>query len=176
MIGQLLALVGGIAGGYALGKKSSSLIPATSEAPKALGPRPAPSRATGTIPGSERLPSDEQVTLPEDREDFERLNEAVCVCLGALVDRGDLAPVPPEVLRDCVLEAIFPDFPWPPVAGDVPQAEVLWRIVDHEARRATHLRGTCPAPSSGPGSSAEAPKGPGHPEPEDKERTTSHAF
>jgi hypothetical protein len=74
------------------------------------------------------------IVLPEDAEDYAMLEEAVASCLESLLGMDDA--VSEQQLRDCVLQSIYPDFTWPPVAGDPEQARILWLIVGHEARRA----------------------------------------
>lgn len=75
------------------------------------------------------------INLPVDAEDFAQLRAAVCACLDDLRARH-MGHVTSDDLRDCLLEAIYGDFQWPPVPGDPPGASMMWMIADHEARRA----------------------------------------
>jgi len=74
------------------------------------------------------------IPIPQDEEDFEVLQAAVEDCHRVLAKRP--TPTTQAALRDCILGAIYPDFPWPPVPGDAPSAGIMWMIANHEAGKA----------------------------------------
>lgn len=97
------------------------------------------------VPGPSPLPTEEYrepdrtavIKLPVDAEDFDQLGDAICACYAAL--KGEAGPgvdVDAAALRDCLLEAVYPDFVWPPVPGDPVNAQLMWMIADHESRKA----------------------------------------
>lgn len=76
------------------------------------------------------------INIPVDADDFAQLSEAMCACLAALHEEAaEDAPVGPEALRDCLLDAVYPDFQWPPVPGDPSGAHLMWLVADYEARK-----------------------------------------
>jgi len=114
----------------------------------------------GPLPTDQYRPPDRTavIKLPVDDEDFEQLGDAICTCYRAL-EKEHGGKVTHAQLRDCMLQAIYPDFEWPPVPGDPTEAALMWAIADFEARRL--LFGSdlerCPKapgvqpPSKGPG-------------------------
>lgn len=100
------------------------------------------------------------INLPVDQEDFDQLHEAMCACVTALRhDKAEGEMITREELRNCLLEAIYPDFTWPPVPGDKPEAQLMWLIADHEARKTLADPSVCPATPStaSQGSTSTAP-------------------
>ncbi len=97
------------------------------------------------------------IHLPVDEEDFEQLKAAICTCyLAVKEEKGPDHLVTAAELRDCLLEAIYPDFAWPPVPGDAVQAQLMWMIADHEARKALAAGelDRCPRPTRLAGTAA----------------------
>jgi hypothetical protein len=77
-----------------------------------------------------RLPKpDFMMHLPDSETDYATLGTVICEC-------ATLHPDPdPEILRNCVLSELYPDFPWPPIPGDHPTVAQLWTIVDYQVTR-----------------------------------------
>jgi hypothetical protein len=99
------------------------------------------------LPGDEYREPDRTavINLPIDAEDFKQLHEAMCECLRALKsDKAEGEKVTDAELRDCLLEAIYPDFTWPPVPGDPSAAHLMWLVADHEARKTLADPSACP--------------------------------
>lgn len=153
MIGSFLTFVLGGGLGFAVGKglaakkneeqeaEVKELKRLVAAANARSGPMPA------ILPASSYREPDRSaiINLPVDREDFDQLHEAVCAC--ALALRAELAAgnvITSEDLSACVLEAIYPDFVWPPVPGDPSEAHLLKLIVDHESRKTLADPSICP--------------------------------
>jgi hypothetical protein len=117
-------------------------------ATKALGPA-----AGGTVPTP--IPQDPYrppdagavINVPVDTEDFAQLAEAFCVCFTELKAESGADPSLAE-LRECFLQALYPDFQWPPVPGDPATAHLMWMIADHEARKLLADPSVCGASAS----------------------------
>jgi hypothetical protein len=78
--------------------------------------------------------------LPNTPEDFDTLDEVVCMCAlqinaerPGLSDQDFTAYI--FAVRDCVAAALYPDFEWPPMAGDHPTVEKLWTVLTYEVSR-----------------------------------------
>jgi hypothetical protein len=85
------------------------------------------------------------INLPIDKEDFRQLHQAMCECAAALrEEQGPEGVVTSDALRDCLLEAVYPDFTWPPVPGDPSTAQLMWLVADHEARKTLADPSACP--------------------------------
>ncbi len=145
----LVALGLGGAGGYAFGRARAAL---QKEAPT----RPAlpAARPNGPVPSP--LPQEQYrepdagavINIPVDAEDFRQMVEAFCVCFHELRREHGAHPSVSQ-LRDCFLQAIYPDFQWPPVPGDPSSAQLMWMIADHEARKIIADPSKCPPPAGG---------------------------
>jgi len=161
MIGSIIAITLGSAGGFALGRgwsmeRERQEAEARKRAEDALAAARAQAESAARRPPPSPMPSVQYrapdqtavIPLPQDAEDFAVLTDAVCACLHALQEDAAQGgePVGHESLRDCVLEAIYPDFVWPPVPGDPPEATMMYLIADHEARKAIADPSRCPAP------------------------------
>jgi len=128
MIGILLGTLAGAVGGYATGRVRKGRKDKAAE-------RLALESRAAILPPANRPPQPNAVIpLPQDTEDFEVLTDAVIDCLAVLMQRG--VPVTKAALRDCILDSIYPDFPWPPVPGDAPSAGLMFLIADHESGKA----------------------------------------
>jgi len=87
------------------------------------------------------------INLPVDKEDFLQLHQAMCECFAALKEEvGVEGVVTADSLRDCLLEAVYPDFTWPPVPTDPSAAHLMWLVADHEARKTLADPAACAAP------------------------------
>lgn len=80
------------------------------------------------------------VHLPNTPEDFDTLDEVVCMCAvqvkqeqPGLEDQDYTAFI--FAIRDCVASALYPDFEWPPMSGDHPTVEKLWTVLTYEVSR-----------------------------------------
>jgi hypothetical protein len=104
----------------------------------------------------EPLP-DAVLLLPQDAEDFTLLRQAVCDCYAEIANLSG-GSVDVSELRDCLLAALYPEFAWPPVPGDAPEARLMWLIADHEARTAV-LGQTCVDPGEPPQPPGPRPAG-----------------
>lgn len=99
------------------------------------------------IPSNEYRDPDREavINLPVDKEDFTQLHEAMCSCVAALrAEKDEGQTISADELRDCLLEAIYPDFTWPPVPGDPSSAHLMWLVADHEARKTLANPSACP--------------------------------
>lgn len=162
MIIPVITLVLGGVGGFAFGRgrgiqREKQLRSDLEESQKRLAQShqeaavmalpPASADAPSPLPQDQYREPDPNalVNLPVDREDFVMLRQAICQCLDALgeeKDEGEL--VTAGELRDCLLEAIYPEFQWPPVPGDPASSQLMWLIADHEARKAIAEEVVCP--------------------------------
>lgn len=140
IIPLLFGLGLGGAGCYAITRRISTLREdelrrRLEEKQKALPPSPSGPVPT-PLPQDQYRPPDAQavINVPVDAEDFAQLAEAFRVCHEELAAENGAAPTVNE-LRDCFLQALYPDFQWPPVPGDPASAHLMWMIADHEARK-----------------------------------------
>lgn len=79
---------------------------------------------------------DFRVHLPDSESDFAALAELICDCAKEADAQGEL-PFDEFVrtTRDCVMQALYPGFEWPPVPGDHPTVQHLWLIVTYEVQK-----------------------------------------
>lgn len=135
----LVALGLGGVGGYAVARGRSAAREEDLRRQAARAALP-PAASSGPVPTP--MPQEQYrapdpaavINVPVDAEDFQQMAEAFCVCYRALEKEHGSAPGVGE-LRDCFLDAIYPDFQWPPVPGDPASAHLMWMIADHEARK-----------------------------------------
>jgi len=76
------------------------------------------------------------MTIPRTDEDLDTLDIHLCDCMS---ERGDLPGLEDEdtiieQLRDCTAAKLYPDFPWPPIAGDHETVHQLWLIIEYRIR------------------------------------------
>jgi hypothetical protein len=101
-----------------------------------------------------RLPQpDYAMMVPETADEFATLDDLVCQCGAPIVARAHTEDSPELVadeIRDCVANMLYPDFPWPPMAGDHPTSEQLYTELGLIARRALATATICPDPRALP--------------------------
>lgn len=149
-------IVGGVLGGagvyaWARGRatlREDELRRRLAAKPKALPPAGGGGPVPTPLPQDQYRPPDPQavINVPVDAEDFAQLAEAFCVCYAELKAESGAAPSVGE-LRDCFLQALYPDFQWPPVPGDPASAHLMWMIADHEARKIVADPSACGPPT-----------------------------
>lgn len=154
----LIALGVAGAGGYMLARRGSL---SEKEVKRRIAESKQRALAAATVPSP--LPQDPYrepdpaavINTPVDAEDFSQMQEAFCVCYRALLEQEGRPPTA-DRLRDCFLQAIYPDFVWPPVPGDPASAQLMWMIAGHEAKKLLLAPGSCaktPVPEGGGGPS-----------------------
>lgn len=138
----------------------SKLDAETQSQTRALSPGRPPSIPSIIEPGTEPLealapyrePVQTAVLLPSDADDYAQLHEALCVCLAQLRQATAAGTDPTtQELRKCLLDTVYPDFPWPPVPRDDSSARYLWLIAGHEAAKVLATDGCLPTEGFVPG-------------------------
>jgi hypothetical protein len=101
-----------------------------------------------------RIPQpDFRVHVPEEPNDFQRLDDEICDCaepiLAEVAEDADFSVVIDEI-RLCVARRLYPDLEWPPVPGDHPSVAQLWSEVGFMVRRAIITDMVCDSPIAPP--------------------------
>lgn len=136
----VLGILGGILAGYVY-SESRQLQRVAARGRKAIG------KATEGV----RLPMpDFAMKLPSSVEDFDLLDQVICDCANqiqaAQPDMEFNAMI--VAVRDCVAEAIYPDFPWPPIPGDHTTVSQFWTVLGYEVGRSAVEGSLCPVPEN----------------------------
>lgn len=132
--GAVIAI--GIVGGVALG---GLLVYALLERKQIEALR---AQAAAMLPTGLRLPRpDVWVHLPNEADDYHRLDATICDCVASLPAMAPDELV--EAARMCAARDLFPDFPWPPIMHDHDSVHTLWAILGFLAGRAVTLQ-VCP--------------------------------
>jgi len=102
-----------------------------------------------------RLPRpDVRLQTPDDVDDFDGVDVSICeAALEVRMERPDLELSDVDTfVNEVTLRALiklFPDFPWPAIAGDDPTAAEIQGLVRYEIRRSI-LEGTLCLPEDDP--------------------------
>jgi hypothetical protein len=89
------------------------------------------------------------VELPYTDENFQILDELVCECGEPVINAATQTSTIDDVtsqIQLCMARELYPDFAWPPVAGDHPTVSQLWAELAVVARRAVVTAEICPQP------------------------------
>ncbi len=91
--------------------------------------------------------------LPYTEAQFKLLDDLVCECGDPIIEASspnitidDLS----QQIQDCMALELYPDFPWPPMAGDHPSVTQLYAELGVIARRALATGKICPSPLPSP--------------------------
>ena len=144
-LGTKIAL--GIVGGVVVG--GAAYLFANRQVRRALKAAEEAGRTAGL-----RLPDPSfAVEVAYSQEQFAVLDELVCECGAPVVQAATESTTVDEVvqtIQDCMAEQLYPDFPWPPIAGDHPTVSQLYGELGLTARRAVIDGEICPVPIPSP--------------------------
>ena len=88
-----------------------------------------------------------KMMLAETPEEFDTLDEIICELGAPLVNDAPPGTTADEVIEDLrngMARELYPDFPWPPMAGDHPSVGQLWTELGVLSRRAVVTGMICP--------------------------------
>lgn len=122
------------------------------------------------------------VVIPNTQEEHEMIDDAICACLTDLrstfEEDTDVNTIV-STLTLCAAEMLYPDFPWPPQAGDHESIPQFWTVLEFRIRSLAfdgRLNTVCPVsmqpgeeepgqPGLGEGEGEPEPPGPAVPPP-----------